>query len=293
MDQFRRGDLVFDVIDAGPKDGPVVILLHGFPQLNTSWNAVIRRLTASGYRCLAPNQRGYSLGALPARVRDYLFTEAMEDVRALIDVAGADQVHLVGHDFGAAVVWQAAFDMSERLLTATPVSVPHGTGWLKSFVRSRQALASWYIYLFLLPGVSERVLRGRDNSGSGLARLLQCKGQSREAANRDARAMCEPGRLTAALNWYRAMPLADMRDWSHNIVTAVPTMFVWSDDDRTVVAAGAHACGNYVKSEYRFETLHGVSHWILDEASDAVAGLLLDWFATHPPAPREARQAIE
>jgi pimeloyl-ACP methyl ester carboxylesterase len=63
MDQYRRGDLVFDVIDAGPTDGPVVILLHGFPQLNTSWDAVIPRLTAHGYRCLAHNQRGYSPGA--------------------------------------------------------------------------------------------------------------------------------------------------------------------------------------------------------------------------------------
>jgi pimeloyl-ACP methyl ester carboxylesterase len=289
MDQFRRGGLVFDVIDAGPADGPIVVLLHGFPQLNTSWDAVIPRLTARGYRCLAPNQRGYSLGALPPRVRDYLFTESMEDVRALIDAAGADRVHLVGHDFGAAVVWQAALDMPERLLTATPISVPHGTGWLKSFVRSRQAVASWYIYFFLLPGVSERLLLGRDNSGSGLARLLQWKGQTREAANRDARAMTEPGRLTAALNWYRGMLHADMRGWSRNVISAVPTMYVWSDHDRTILSAGARACGDYVHSEYRFETLPGVSHWILDEAPDALADLLLDWFAAHPPSPRSER----
>jgi pimeloyl-ACP methyl ester carboxylesterase len=285
MDQFRRGDLVFDVIDAGPDDGPVVILLHGFPQLNTSWSAVIPRLTARGYRCLAPNQRGYSLGALPARVRDYLFTESMEDVRVLIDAAGADRVHLVGHDFGAAVVSQAALDLPERLLTATALSVPHGTGWLKSFLRSRQALASWYIYFFLLPGVSVRFLLGKDHSGSGLSRVLQWKGQNREAADRDARAMTESGRLTAALNWYRGMPLAYMRGWSQNSITSVPMMYVWSDGDSTIMGAGARACGDYVIIEYRFETLHGVSHWMLDEAPDTVADLLLDWFADHPAAP--------
>lgn len=71
MDQYSRGELVFDVIDAGPADGPVVILLHGFPQMNTSWDTVIPRLTAEGYRCLAPNQRGYSSGARPTRRRDY------------------------------------------------------------------------------------------------------------------------------------------------------------------------------------------------------------------------------
>jgi pimeloyl-ACP methyl ester carboxylesterase len=71
MEHFHRGELVFDVIDEGPADGPVVVLLHGFPQFNSSWNAVISRLTAQGYRCLAPNQRGYSRGTRPTRRRDY------------------------------------------------------------------------------------------------------------------------------------------------------------------------------------------------------------------------------
>ena len=102
MEQYQRGELTFDVIDAGPADGPVVVLLHGFPQFNTSWNAVIDRLTAQGYRCLAPNQRGYSAGARPPRRRDYRLPEIAEDIRALIDSSGAERVHLVGHDWGAA-----------------------------------------------------------------------------------------------------------------------------------------------------------------------------------------------
>ncbi|EUA75337.1 alpha/beta hydrolase fold family protein [Mycobacterium xenopi 4042] len=99
MDQYRRGNLVFDVIGAGPTDGPVVVLLHGFPQFNTSWSKVIDRLSAAGYRCLAPNQRGYSPGARPTRRRDYRMTELIGDVRALIDASGAGRVHLVGHDW--------------------------------------------------------------------------------------------------------------------------------------------------------------------------------------------------
>jgi pimeloyl-ACP methyl ester carboxylesterase len=281
MDKYRRGDLVFDLIDDGPSDGPVVVLLHGFPQLNTIWNPVISRLAPRGYRCLAPNQRGYSSGAVPNRRRDYLFTESMEDVRALIDAIGADRVHLVGHDFGAAVVWQAALDMPERLFTATALSVPHGTAWLKSFPRSRQAFASWYIYFFMLPGISERYLLGKDDDGSGLARILRWKGQTAEAAERDARAMTAPGRLTAALNWYRGILLADMRGWSKNIITSVPTMYVWAESDATIMGAAARACGDYVTSEYRFEILPGGSHWMLDEAPDAIADLLLDWFGEH------------
>jgi pimeloyl-ACP methyl ester carboxylesterase len=111
--QYTRDGLTFDYIEQGPADGEVVVLLHGFPQLNTSWEAVIDRLTAEGYRCLAPNQRGYSPGARPKRRRDYRTAELVEDVRALIDVSGAERVHLVGHDWGALVAW-AATKMSGR-----------------------------------------------------------------------------------------------------------------------------------------------------------------------------------
>src|ERR1700728_2256930 len=132
MEQYRRNDLTFDVRDAGPADGPVVVLLHGFPQHNDSWNAVIDRLTAQGYRCLAPNQRGYSPGARPSRRRDYRIPELVADLGALIDASGARQVHLAGHAWGAAVAWAAAAEMPERLATVSPVAVPHPAAFIKS-----------------------------------------------------------------------------------------------------------------------------------------------------------------
>jgi pimeloyl-ACP methyl ester carboxylesterase len=279
MDQFRRGELVFDVIDEGPADGPVVTLLHGFPQFNTVWNAVIPRLTARGYRCLAASERGYSRGARPPRRRDYRMPELVEDVRSLIDASGAQRVHLVGYDFGATVAWGAAAEMPDRLRSLSALSVPHPAAFLKAMATSRQCLASWYIYFVQLPGIPERVLLGRQGTGTGLSKLLQSAKQTPEAADRDARAMAEPGVLTAALNWYRAIPLTDIRRVGQKIT--VPTMYVWSDGDAYVLDKGAHACGRYVSGEYRFETLHG-SHWMLDEQPDAVADLLLEWFAAHP-----------
>src|SRR5246500_3853893 len=162
MDHYRRDDLIFDVRDAGPPDGPVVVLLHGFPQRNDSWNAVVDRLTAQGYRCLAPNQRGYSPGARPSRRRDYRISELVADVGALIDASGAQRVHLVGHDWGAAVAWRVAQQFPDRLLTVTSMSVPHPGAFLKALVTSRQGLASWYIYFFQLPRIPEWYLkRGR------------------------------------------------------------------------------------------------------------------------------------
>jgi pimeloyl-ACP methyl ester carboxylesterase len=277
MEQYRHNDLTFDVLDAGPPDGPVVVLLHGFPQHNDSWNAVIDRLTAAGYRCLAPNQRGYSAGARPSRRRDYRTPELVADLGALIDASGARRVHLVGHDWGAVVAWAAAAEMPERLATVSPISVPHPAAFLKSFINSRQGLASWYMYLFQLPRIPEWLLTRRN--GAVIAETLRRGGQARAAAERDSQAMREPGALTAAINWYRAMPMLNPRAINQKV--SVPTMYVWSDQDIALLPKSAHNTARYVTGEYRFEALSGVSHWIPDEQPDKLADLLLEWFAAH------------
>jgi pimeloyl-ACP methyl ester carboxylesterase len=278
MDQYRRHGLVFDVRDVGPSDGPVVVLLHGFPQHNDSWDSVIDRLVAQGYRCLAPNQRGYSPGARPPRRRDYRMSELVADVGALIDASGARRVHLVGHDWGAAVAWSVAADMPERLETLSAVSVPHPAAFVKSFATSRQGLASWYMYVFQLPGIPEWLLTRRD--GAVASKFLQRSGQLPTAAERDAQAMREPGVLKAAIHWYRAIPLSKPPTGDQKI--SVSTLYVWSDQDVALLPKAAHDTARYVTGEYRFEILPDVSHWIPDEQPDRLADLLLDWFAAHP-----------
>jgi pimeloyl-ACP methyl ester carboxylesterase len=259
MEQFRRGELVFDVIDAGPADGPVVVLLHGFPEQHTMWQPIITRLTAQGYRCLAPRQRGYSPGARPARR------------------SGAERVHLVGHDWGAGVAWGVAQQFPDRLLTLTAMSVPHPGAFAKALVTSRQAVASWYMYFFQLPRVPEWLLMRRRGAFT-LSTLAKSRAQHAPAlAESEAEAMAEPGALTAALNWYRAIPLSNPKVTTTKVT--VPTMYVWSDGDIALPEKGARLCGDYVLGEYRFEVMKGVSHWIVDEQPDAMADLLLDWLA--------------
>ena len=277
MEQFTRDGLVFDVVDSGPPDGPVVVLLHGFPQHNDSWNAVIDRLTDAGYRCLAPNQRGYSPGARPPRRRDYRLAELAADVGALIDASGAQRVHLVGHDWGAAVAWVVAGVMPERIATVSPVSVPHPAAFLKSLLTSRQGLASWYMGFVQLPRLPEWLL-SRGN-GRWTATALERSGLADAAAQRDAAAMAEPGALTGALNWYRALPLTRPRVATRR--TTVPALYVWSDADIALRAKAANNTGRYVDADYRFEVLTGVSHWIPDMEPDRLSGLLLDWFDAH------------
>jgi pimeloyl-ACP methyl ester carboxylesterase len=284
MDEFRRGELVFDVIDAGPADGPLVVLLHGFPEQNTMWQAIIPRLTERGFRCLAPLQRGYSPRARPRRRRDYRVDELAEDVTTLIDAGGAERVHLVGHDWGATVAWRVAQLYPDRLLTVASMSVPHPGAFFKALLTSRQALASWYILFFQLPRIPEWYMtRGRGTFT--LSGLVESRAQHAQAlAEGEAKAMAEPGALTAALNWYRAVPLSKVRNAGEKVT--VPTMFIWSNGDIALREKGARLTGDYVLGDYRFEVLKGVSHWILDEQPDTAADLLLDWFAAHPVAGR-------
>ena len=228
MDQYRRGELVFDVIDEGPADGPVVVLLHGFSQFNTSWNAVIARLTAGGYRCLAPNQRGFSRGARPTRRRDYRLPELVEDVRALIDASGAQRVHLVGHDWGAAVAWAVAAEIPERLASLTTMSVPHPVAFLKSMATSRQALASWYIFFFQLPRIPERYFLAMEGMPPGCRNLC-------------SRWPSSPVKLLTAMpaQWpspeCSPPPSTGIARSAVGLLSigkiTVPTMYLWSDAD--------------------------------------------------------------
>ncbi len=282
MDQYRRGECVFDVVDEGPADGPVVVLLHGFTQQNTSWKPIISLLTAQGFRCLAPNQRGYSPGARPLRRRDYRASELMADALALIDASGADRVHLVGHDWGAAVAWSVAAYAPERLASLSALSVPHPLAFLRSMLTSRQGLASWYMYVNQLPWLSERLMLGRDGKGTTMVKSLVRSGLPHEAAARDVTSMAEPGALTAAVNWYRAMPLSRPGPRSAPKKITVPTLYVWSDRDIAITAKPARDTANYVSGPYRFETLSGASHWLPEEKPAEIAEMLLQWFAAHP-----------
>ena len=108
MDHFLRPGLRFEVVDSGPADAPAVVLLHGFPQQPSTFDAVAAQLNTEGLRTLAPTQRGYSRTARPTRRRDYRTAATADDVIALLDTAGLSQAHIVGHDWGGNQAWGAA-----------------------------------------------------------------------------------------------------------------------------------------------------------------------------------------
>lgn len=263
---ITRDGLVFDVHEAGPPDGEPVVLLHGFPQLSDSWDALAPLLHAAGYRTVAMDQRGYSPGARPRGRRAYRMAELAADAATLVAHAGG-RAHVVGHDWGAAVAWALAAASPEAVRTLTALSVPHPQAFLTSFVTSTQLLRSWYMLAFQLPWLPERVL-----TPAVVATALVRGGQSRKHARRDAGRLTGDA-LTAALHWYRAMPFVDPR--GARVPVRVPTMLVWSDGDIAIGRASVDRCERHVQAPYRLEVLRGVSHWIPEEAPAEVAALLL------------------
>lgn len=164
MERYRHEALTFDVTDSGPAEGRIVIALHGFPEDRQCWAQLSRSLSDAGFRTLAPDQRGYSPGARPSARRSYRVSMLAGDVLALADQAGADSFDLVGHDWGAIVAWHLAARHPDRVRSLTALSVPHPRAFVSALSASSQALHSWYMVLFQIPWLPERVLSQRGGS---------------------------------------------------------------------------------------------------------------------------------
>lgn len=270
MDRYQHEGLTFAVAEAGPADGPVVVLLHGFPQTSASWDGVVPGLVGAGLRVLAPDQRGYSPGARPRGRAAYATPRLAGDVRALADAAGAARVHLVGHDWGAVPAWHLAATDPDRVASLTVLATPHPRAMAGSLWRSSQLLRSWYMVLFQLPAVPEKALSA--GGEAAFSRALERSGLPPGWAGRYWATLSQPGALTGAVNWYRGIPFS--RPMAGPV--PVPTTYAWGSGDRFLSRAAAEATARYVTGPYRFEALDGVSHWIPEQVPDTVTDLVLD-----------------
>lgn len=270
LTEYRHDGLVFDVVDDGPPDGVPVVLLHGFPQRATSWAATSSHLHEQGARTYAPDQRGYSPRARPRSRFAYRATDLSDDVVALTEAIGTD-VHLVGHDWGAAVAWAVAARHPESVRTLTAVSVGHPAAFVRSFVRSNQALRSYYMALFQIPFLPEWLLKRHGGWGD---RLLRGSGMSSEMVDTYHREIVDAGALRGGLAYYRSLPLTPPGMVSQKV--QVPTTYVWSDHDVALGRTAAELTADFVTGPYRFEVMEGASHWIPEERPAELAALIAE-----------------
>jgi pimeloyl-ACP methyl ester carboxylesterase len=276
LTSYRHDGLTFDVREAGPDDGQAVLLLHGFPQDATSWDTVAPALAAAGYRTLAPDQRGYSPGARPRGAERYRWRHLVDDTLALLDAAQVQRAHVVGHDWGGFVAWALAADRPDRVQSLSVLSTPHPAAMRRAALRG-QALRSWYIGTFQLPGLPERLLAP---GSRGWAQLM--RGLPPQAKEHFTERMSEPDALGAALDWYRALPRELASPSVHVGRIGVPTLYVWGTRDPALGRAAALATADYVTGPYRFEAVVGAGHWLPEAAADRVVPPLLEQLAGAP-----------
>lgn len=274
---------MFDARVSGPADGPLVLLLHGFPQTSAMWRRQLEALGAAGFRAVAPDQRGYSPGARPDDDDRYVLDRLVADVLAVADEMGGHTFHLVGHDWGAMVAWRLAQRHPHRLRTLTVLSTPHPAALRRALAGeddSDQRRRSAYIALFRAPGTAQALAAA---DGAGLRRLFSSTGLPAGEEQPHLEVLADAGAVSAALAWYRAN---DVEVLASSEPVTTPTLYVWGNDDPALGPEAARFTADHVEGPYRFEVLDGVGHWIAETAAEQLEHLLMEHLGGPPAPPR-------
>ena len=255
-----------EVADAG--EGPPILLLHGFPDSLAMWDGVTERLVVAGHRVIAYDQRGFGASSAPVGRRHYALDRIVEDVTEVLAALGVrEPVTLVGHDWGALVGWALCLSRPELVARHVAISAGHPRAVLAA--APSQWRRSYYVPAFLLTGVAERVFSLRDFAAWRRMAVTHPRVDGLVADT------TRPGRMTAALNWYRRNAVAIvMRRWG---VCRVPTLGVLGSEDPYFAEPGMARSGAYVDASWKYVRVDGAGHWLPIEQPERVAALIAGW----------------
>ena len=276
--QVAANGLQFDCRTQG-SDGEPVILLHGFPETSHMWLPLMAALAGAGYRCLAPDQRGYSPGARPEGIEHYRYQHLAADVVALADAMGYERFHLVGHDHGAGVGWTVTHTYPDRVHSWTAMSVPHIAAFGRAIREDAdQSQRSQYIGVFQQVGNAEALLSAND-----FAALRQIWDQSSpEEIAEYLNLLSQPGALTGALNWYRGSLSRDEHDATLAVgEISTPTLCLWGNQDQAIGRQSTVWAASYMKGPYRFVEMDA-GHWLIQEKPQQVITEILGHLRENP-----------
>ena len=262
-------------IEGLDRAGPVIVLLHGFPETSIMWKPLIEQARAAGMAAIAFDQRGYSPGARPGSVEAYVVPELVKDVFSLADSLGVNRFHLVGHDWGAVVAWSAAMANNPRLASVTALSIPHIAAFAEALGNDpEQRRRSRYMAVFRTPLLAE-YLFGALNMGLLKAMHEENRG---EALDEYVRVFSEPGAMTAALNWYRASaPVAPEDDAGQfSPIIQVPALFIGGTRDQAVAPSGIREQKKYIAGPFESHLRDG-GHWLMAEDTGFVVNTVIDF----------------
>jgi epoxide hydrolase 4 len=272
------GEVRLHAVEAG--SGPLVVLLHGFPEFWWSWRHQIPALAAAGFHVVAPDLRGYNLSDRPKRVRDYAVPHLTSDVAAVIRAMGEQKAHIVGHDWGGGVAYSFAMRYPEMVERLSILNAPHPEGFRQALYHSaKQRKKSWYIFFFQLPGIPERVLRKddykqlRDALRAGRGKVPDSEIQPYVDAARRADG------LWGGLNYYRAMVRGALTMKLPNPTRLEgPLLVIWGQRDEALGEELAAPPEGWVK-DVRIERLPNASHWVQNDEPERVNALLASFLS--------------
>lgn len=269
---IQANGVEFYVEDHG--SGDPVLLLHGWPDSSALWRHQVPALTASGFRVITPDMRGFGQSSLLQEADSYKLSASVGDVAAVLDALEVETAHVVGHGWGAAVAWLVASYLPHRVRTLTAVSVPHPL--VPPTPRQREM--AWYQLFFQFEGVAEATITDQDWA------LLREWATEYKDIDRAIENLSRPGALTSSLNWYRANLAPRMPGPPPQVPPVmVPTLAIWSDGDRYLDGARVRASREFVSGPWQYEEIAGASHWIPLDAPDLLNELLLRWLLNQPP----------
>jgi pimeloyl-ACP methyl ester carboxylesterase len=281
-----RGGLSLRAAVAG--DGPLLIMLHGFPESWYSWRHQLRAL-APIYKCVAPELRGYGESDAPRGVHHYRVEEMAGDVRDLIHHFGRERAVVIGHDWGGAIAWVASLMHPEVIERLVILNCPHPRQ-MGRLLRSnfRQLTRSWYILFFQLPWLPELMLRAGNF-------FLPIQAMRSGAAHKEAftdddlehfrAALRPPYAMTAALNYYRALARRDLLGepagghWLARKVQA-PTLIIWGEQDIALTKELTYGMEGLFARGFTIKYVADSGHWVQQEKPELVNQLIAEFLST-------------
>lgn len=267
---------------AGPEDGPLVILLHGFPEFSYGWKHQIGPLADKGYRVIAPDQRGYNLSSKPEGAENYTLNKLRDDIVGLIEWSGKEKAIVIGHDWGGAVAWHLAAtrpDLVEKLIA---INIPHPLAMPKVMMRNPlQWVRSSYMAYFQIPKLPEGMMAADDYSF--MKRAMTATGRkdafSEEDLENYKEAWGQPGALTGMLNWYRALPKGSFSQTPRKKIE-VPVRILWGIGDQFLSQQLAKESLNFCK-DAELVFIGQATHWVHHEQPFIVNGLIGEFLDTN------------
>jgi pimeloyl-ACP methyl ester carboxylesterase len=271
------GDQRLHYVEAG--DGPLLVLLHGFPEFWFGWRLQIQPLAVAGFRVVAPDTRGYNLSSKPEGFEAYGVDLLAADIRDLIGELRAESALLVGHDWGGSIAWTTAMNHPEVVDRLAILNAAHPRKLSEGLHHPSQLRKSWYFFFFATPGLPEEVVPARD--WHFFRHFLEDANPpyTPEEFERYVEAWAQPGAAAGMINYYRASVRQSQKEAAAKLrPLSAPTLVIWGERDAYLGSDLAEPDREDVPNLDRVERLDA-SHWVHHDQAERVNQLLIDFFA--------------